>query len=190
MVVSAFLIFFPAASIAATLQVSWNANKETDLGGYLIYYGTQSGIYSACYDVGKVTSYQITGVQSGSTCYIAMAAYDTSQNDSSLSVVQRVTVPVQTQQTAISLLSPVNGSVASTNPTFKWSGTGFKSYSVYGSVNNGSSWTNLYKGSGTSYLVGSIWSVVGSKATIKWYVQGTTTSGQVIKSSIGSFTKM
>src|SRR5512136_2844242 len=93
----AFLIFFPAPGIAATLRVSWNANAETDLGGYLIYYGTQPGNYSACFDVGKVTSYQLTGVQSGTTSYIAVAAYDTSQNDSALSAEQRVTVPVTNQ---------------------------------------------------------------------------------------------
>jgi large repetitive protein len=100
-----------------------------------------------------------------------------------------VTVTVQTQQSSINLLSPVNGSVASTNPTFKWSGTGFKSYSLYASIDNGSSWTNLYNGSGTSYTVGYVWSFVGSKTTIKWYVQGTTTSGKVVKSSTGYFTK-
>jgi len=100
-VVLVFLIFFPAPSIAATLQVSWNANTEADLGGYLIYYGTQSGNYSACFDVGKVTSYQLTGVQSGTTSYIAVAAYDTSQNDSALSAEQRVTVPVTTQTVTV-----------------------------------------------------------------------------------------
>ena len=92
-IILAFLIFLPAPGIAATLRVSWNANTETDLGGYLIYYGTQSGNYSACFDVGKVTSYQLTGVQSGTTCYIAVAAYDTSQNDSALSAEQHITVP-------------------------------------------------------------------------------------------------
>jgi hypothetical protein len=43
--------------------------------------------------VGKITSYGITGVQSGTTIYIAMAAYDTSQNDSALSAEQHITVP-------------------------------------------------------------------------------------------------
>jgi beta-lactam-binding protein with PASTA domain len=96
-----FLILFPAPGITATLRVSWNANAETDLGGYLIYYGTQSGNYSACIDVGKVTSYQLTGVQNGTTCYVAVAAYDTSQNDSALSVEQRVTVPLSTSYTTV-----------------------------------------------------------------------------------------
>jgi hypothetical protein len=96
-VVLAFLSLFPTPSNAATLRVSWNANTETDLGGYLIYYGTQSGNYTACYDAGKVTSYGITGVQPGASIYIAMAAYDISQNDSALSAEQHVTVPVTAQ---------------------------------------------------------------------------------------------
>ncbi len=95
-IILAFLIFFPAPGNTATLRVSWNANTETDLGGYLIYYGTEPGNYIACYDTGKVTSYGITGVKSGTTIYIAMAAYDTSQNDSALSAEQHITVPIVT----------------------------------------------------------------------------------------------
>jgi hypothetical protein len=99
--VLAFLTFFPALAIAASLQVSWNANTDSDLGGYLIYCGTQSGTYSACYDVGKATSYQLNAVQGGTTYYIALAAYDTSQNDSALSVEKSVTVPVTTQTVTV-----------------------------------------------------------------------------------------
>ncbi len=97
----AFLTFFPVLAVAASLQVSWNANTDADLAGYLVYCGTQSGTYSACYDVGKVTGYQITGVKGGTTYYIALAAYDTSQNDSALSAEKSVTVPVTTQTATV-----------------------------------------------------------------------------------------
>jgi hypothetical protein len=188
-VVLAFLIFFPAPIIAATVQVSWNANTETDLAGYLIYYGTQSGNYTACYDVGNVTSYQLTEVQNGTTCYIAVAAYDTSQNDSELSDEKQVTIPALTQQTAITLLSPVNGSVVTYGTTLKWSGTGFRSYSVRVSKDYGVSWSTIYTGTSTSCTINSLLYSISSGKKVYWYVRGTTTSGQYMKSSIRYFTK-
>jgi hypothetical protein len=191
-IILAFLIFFPAPGIAATLQVSWNANTETDLGGYLLYYGTQSGNYIACYDVGKITSYQITGVQNGTTIYTAVAAYDASQNDSAVSVEQHVTVPVTTQTgtLSITLLSPSIGATVSANPVLSWSGNGFSNYTVYISI-NGKTYTKIYTGKNTSCsMQSSLWSwFIPSKSTITWYVQGTNTSGQVVKSSIGKFIK-
>ena len=257
-IILAFLTFFPAPSNSATLRVSWNANTDTDLAGYLIYYGTESGNYSACYDVGKITSYGITGVQSGTTIYIAMAAYDTSQNDSALTAEQHITVPnIATtvtvpnvvgktqaaassalasalltagtitqaysstiasgnvisqspasgtsvasgsavnltvskgpQQSAVNLLSPVNRSVVSINPTLKWSGQGISKYTLRGSINSGSTWTTFYTGTGTSYTsTSSVWNSIKSGATITWYVQGTTSSGSTVKSSTRYFTK-
>ncbi len=190
-IVLAFLIFFPSPGIAATLRVSWNANTETDLGGYLLYYGTQSKNYSACIDVGNVTSYQFTGVQNGTTCYIAVAAYDTSQNDSALSVEQRVTVPVMTQNgtPSITLRSPSTGATVSTNPVLSWSGNGFSRYTVYISI-NGKKFTKIYTGKNTTCsMQSSLWYwFIPSKATITWYVQGSTTTG-VVKSPMGSFIK-
>jgi len=184
-VVLAFLIVIPVPSIAATLQVNWNANTETDLAGYLIYYGTQSGNYSACYDVGKVTSYQITSVPNGITVYIAMAAYDTSQRDSALSAEQHITVPAQ--KASVTLLSPASGIIVSTAPTLKWSGTGITKYTV--KRYTGSTWTTLYTGTGTSCSTSSFWSTIKSGATIYWYVIGTTSSGSTVKTSTRYFKK-
>jgi hypothetical protein len=187
----AFLILFTAPGIAATLRVSWNANTETDLGGYLLYYGTQSKNYSACIDVGNATSYQLTGVQNGTTCYLAVAAYDTSQNDSALSVEQSVTAPVTTQTgtLSITLRSPSIGATVSANPVFSWSGKGFSSYTVFISV-NGKKYTKIYTGKNSSCsMQSSLWYwFIPSKATIAWYVQGSTTTG-IVKSPMGSFIK-
>ena len=71
---------------AATLQISWNANPDTDLAGYKVYQGTASGQYGEPVDVGNVTGHvmEITP-EYGATYYFALTAYDTSGNESGYS---------------------------------------------------------------------------------------------------------
>ncbi len=70
---------------ASQVTVSWNANDETDLAGYNVYYGITSGNYSTSVDVDNQTSYLLTGLVSGQTYYIAVKAYDMSGNESPFS---------------------------------------------------------------------------------------------------------
>jgi hypothetical protein len=65
--------------------VSWNANTESDLAGYRVFYGTSSGNYPNSISVGKVTSATITSLTVGTTYYIALKAVDTSGNLSGFS---------------------------------------------------------------------------------------------------------
>jgi hypothetical protein len=69
-------------SFAASINLVWNANGESDLKGYKIYYRTSSGSYGDPLDVGKVTSFELSGLVEGVTYYIALTAYDTSFNES------------------------------------------------------------------------------------------------------------
>jgi hypothetical protein len=78
-----------AAAPGGTLTLAWNANTESDMGGYRVYYGTSSGAYQqvrgAGMDAGLVTEFNITGLQAGSTYYVTVTAYDRSGNESSYS---------------------------------------------------------------------------------------------------------
>ena len=68
--------------------MSWNLNNETDLAGYKIYVGTQSGVYTfpgSPFMIGKVTSYTITNLPIGQTYFFALSAYDNAGNESPLS---------------------------------------------------------------------------------------------------------
>ena len=80
---------------SATL--TWNANSESDLAGYKIYYGTlpRTGTgpkdcgmcsYSNKVDVGNVITYKFSNLIGGSTYYFSVTAYDTSGNESAYSV--------------------------------------------------------------------------------------------------------
>jgi hypothetical protein len=102
-----------------------------------------------------------------------------------------VTVTVQSSTTEITLLSPANGVSLSASPTLSWSGSGFKSYAAYISINGSKRLTKGYSGSGTSTTLHSVvWKwFIPSGTTVTWFVQGTTLSGQVVKSETGTFTK-
>ncbi|MDJ0838311.1 MAG: collagenase [Acidobacteriota bacterium] len=65
-------------------DLSWNANGESDLGGYLVYRGTSSGGPYTRLTGSTVggTSYADTGVSNGTTYYYRISAVDTSGNES------------------------------------------------------------------------------------------------------------
>jgi PKD repeat protein len=69
-----FLYIANAQAGQATL--AWDANTEPTLGGYQLYYGQTSGNYTANVDVGKQTSYTLTGLTDGKTYYFAAKAYN------------------------------------------------------------------------------------------------------------------
>jgi hypothetical protein len=100
-----------------------------------------------------------------------------------------VTVTVQSAANQITLISPANGTVCSTSPNLTWAGSGFKSYTAYISINGGTNYTKVYSGSGTSTTLHPVlWQwFIPSGTTVTWYVQGTTTSGQVVKSTTSTF---
>jgi len=105
------LIFVCETNIvfAGSATLRWNANSESDLAGYRIYYGTspRTGTnpgtastnplpkcnmcgYTNVIDVGKTSTpsspqYTITNLTSGQTYYFSVMAYDTSGNESAFS---------------------------------------------------------------------------------------------------------
>jgi len=91
--VFAMVAFFSDPVIAATVRVTWNANtSDPDLAGYKVYYGTSSGSYGSPVSV-TGTTYDISNATAGTTYYIAVSAYDTSNNESVKSAEQSVSVP-------------------------------------------------------------------------------------------------
>ena len=63
----------------------WSSNNESDLGGYKLYVGTASGLYSypgSPLQVGRVTTYTLPNLPSGNTYYFAISAYDNTGNES------------------------------------------------------------------------------------------------------------
>src|SRR5579862_718568 len=91
------LLFWAGAARAATLTLTWNASPETDIAGYTLYWGTQSGVYNVgSVDVGNRTSWQVTGLVDGSPYYFVVRAYDTSNllSAASTEVSRRAGIPI------------------------------------------------------------------------------------------------
>jgi hypothetical protein len=63
---------------AQSVTVAWDANTEPNLAGYVVFYGTSSGIYPYSIDVGNVTTKQVTANLTANTrFYFVVKAYDT-----------------------------------------------------------------------------------------------------------------
>jgi hypothetical protein len=100
LIISFLVIFVFAISanivFAGSAILSWNANAESDLAGYKIYYGTAArtgtdpkscGLcgYSTSVNVGNVRTYTISSLTNNTTYYFSVSAYDTSNNESTFS---------------------------------------------------------------------------------------------------------
>ena len=84
-------------SVLITLTVSsgpfatltWKANSETDLAGYKVYRSTVSGKYEQSNVIAllqkNVTTYQATGLQSRTTYFFVVTAFDVAGNESGYS---------------------------------------------------------------------------------------------------------
>ncbi|HEY7531825.1 MAG TPA: FG-GAP-like repeat-containing protein, partial [Nitrospiraceae bacterium] len=73
---SVFLLVRTTFAEAATAQLSWDANPEPGIAGYIVSVGTSSGIYSTNINVGSDTTYLVTDLDPDRTYYFAVRAYD------------------------------------------------------------------------------------------------------------------
>ena len=80
-------------------DLSWDANSESDLAGYIVYYGTSASNLNQQVDVGLPqiqsgrVSHRISGLSPGMTYYFEVTAYDTSNNESPPSNRGSKTIP-------------------------------------------------------------------------------------------------
>jgi hypothetical protein len=69
--------------------LTWNANTESDLAGYNIYFGQQPGVFTSIHTLGLVTTTTLlnTVFNNDGTWRFAVSAFDTSSNESALSTL-------------------------------------------------------------------------------------------------------
>ena len=86
------LSLYATSLFANQTTLSWisptinsNGTYLTDLAGYKIYYGTESGNYLNNVDVGNITNYQINNLTAGLTHFFTVTAYDIAGNESGYS---------------------------------------------------------------------------------------------------------
>jgi len=142
------LISTTQMSHGASLNLAWDANNEEDLAGYKVYYGTSSGNYGTPLNRGNTIEYELSGLNEGTTYYIALTAYDTSDNESEKSdeVSGVAQSPPDTQNPTITITSPTQSSTYSTeNGNITISGTASDNVGV-----TQVTWSNNRGGSGSA----------------------------------------
>ena len=98
-----FLSTLPLTALSE-INLSWDANSESDLAGYRLYYSLNSPVTNSAsfVSVGNVTKYDFSasaqpGVNPGDTIYFALTAVDFSNNESGfsnqISAVDSVSTP-------------------------------------------------------------------------------------------------
>jgi len=70
------LVFVSGDSLATNVNLAWAASTAGNVGGYRVYYGQNSHVYTASVDVGRSTSYSVHGLQQDATYYFAVSVYD------------------------------------------------------------------------------------------------------------------
>jgi hypothetical protein len=132
-------LVLPAALHAAdapAVSLAWNANPESNVAGYKVHFGTQSGVYTNVADVGKVTQTTLPQMVMGNTYYIAVSAYNSAGQESPRSAEFSVTAatpppPVSTSFTMGSGSTAGQGSLKWKYP--KTSQTAVDRFAVYSS---------------------------------------------------------
>jgi hypothetical protein len=76
--IAAFILAFTFASIgtAHAQTLTWDANTEPDITGYVVSIGNRPGTYSKNVDVGSQTSYSLTSLDPTLDYYFAVRAYN------------------------------------------------------------------------------------------------------------------
>jgi Fibronectin type III domain/FG-GAP-like repeat len=69
------LLAWACAADAASLTLAWDPDVS-NVTGYTLYWGTQSGVYPNSVDVGNQTSRQVTGLGNQVRYYFVVKAYD------------------------------------------------------------------------------------------------------------------
>ena len=79
------LILWASAVSAQDVTLQWDANTESDLAGYRLYYGPTSENYEVSVDVGNVLTYKVEGLTIAVNYCFALTAYSTRGNESEFS---------------------------------------------------------------------------------------------------------
>jgi hypothetical protein len=64
-----------------TIRLTWNANTEPGMAGYIVHAGTQPGVYVQHYDVGLTTTYLFANALTGQRYCFAVSAYVTGPSE-------------------------------------------------------------------------------------------------------------
>ncbi len=88
------IVLTPTMLCAGSVTIGWNANPESDVVGYVVLYGTQSGVYTFTRQVGNVTTATLTNLKAGQTYFVAVRAINSDGMSSPVSQEVSAEVPL------------------------------------------------------------------------------------------------
>ncbi|HVK59328.1 MAG TPA: fibronectin type III domain-containing protein [Candidatus Kapabacteria bacterium] len=133
------------------MTLSWNANPESNIGGYRIYYG-EANTTAQKLDVGKVTSRSFTTLTAGKSYFFYVTAYNTAGLESSPSSTVNYTMPGGTSglPAAPSNLAGVAQSSTSVRLTWRDNSTNETGFRLLRKTGPSGSYTTLNIGANTT----------------------------------------
>ncbi|WP_158223976.1 MULTISPECIES: fibronectin type III domain-containing protein [unclassified Cohnella] len=140
------------------IALSWHANTESDLAGYLLYvYEDGDDAWHVYEDAGRATERILNGLTNDTTYRFALSAYDINGNESSLSATVSAT-PESPRDTVAPEAPAGLVAVAGTHEVgLSWTANeepDLGGYKIYQSVDQGNTWSETADaGNTTSYTV-------------------------------------
>jgi hypothetical protein len=113
-----FFFVSPPDLYAADVALAWDANSESDLSGYKVYYGTGSRAYGTPISLGRVTSHTVTGLGPG-TYYFAITAYNSTGLESGFSNEVSTTISGGGDTTP-PVISSISATPGTTSAVIRW----------------------------------------------------------------------
>jgi hypothetical protein len=74
-VLAVLLLAARGADAGTSLTLMWDPNPDPVVAGYVVYVGTQSGVYTQSHDVGDTNWFVLQGATPGQRYYLAVASY-------------------------------------------------------------------------------------------------------------------
>ena len=125
-----------------SVSLAWDADPEKTVAGYLVHYGSVSGVYTNSLNVGTNINATVPGLQEGATYYFAVTAYNTDGLESNPSNEVSYQVPVVFHITGPSLqLTP--GTPLGGPTLIKFLGSATQTYELQASANL-QTWTTIW----------------------------------------------
>lgn len=84
-ILTAFVLLLGAAAFSGPAQPTLLWDPVPEAAGYKVHVGTSPRAYTASFDVGASTSFQITNATPGARYYMAVTAYETNRVESDFS---------------------------------------------------------------------------------------------------------
>jgi hypothetical protein len=111
----------PHFCFAAQIQLVWDPVTEADLAGYIVYYGTDPGVYGTRIPIGKDPSFTLTGLTQGARYYINVAAIDIYEDESDLDPLNEVNgLAIEPPGTATLVSPSPSETITDTTPPYIW----------------------------------------------------------------------